>query len=396
MRYPWTRGFLGLLAAVTVWAAPLGALDVVNLNLLNGIACTRPGLGDGHQCRVHDRLALLLQHLVAAGCPELVTFQEAVTQAFVPQRTATGVFTLVGPLEDTVALLEARLPALAATCGFAYTVVFDPAARRGVPTLGRGIDEELILSRYPVLTSEVRPLYSPLAPFFLRHVLYARLAHPLGPLDVFTTHLAAHTDLATAPCGVTDPRVPAFVTAPACPVPTCEASDTVRACQAKQVAAFVEARHQGPLPALLTGDFNAAPDSPEYRTFTDRGWLDSHRTAGHPECEAQTGEHCTAGRVDTHLRELESPAVQQRTRIDFIFVVPPEAGTATLCGFLPSAGAVGPHLRRFAAAPNPFAPACGAVPLPMCWPSDHSGLALRLPCPGPRSDRHNDSTGRSW
>jgi hypothetical protein len=56
------------LAAVTVWAAPLGALDVVTLNLLNGIACTRPGAGDGHQCRVHDRLALLLQHLVAASC----------------------------------------------------------------------------------------------------------------------------------------------------------------------------------------------------------------------------------------------------------------------------------------------------------------------------------------
>jgi hypothetical protein len=28
-------GLLGLLAAVTVWAAPLGALDVVTLNLLN-------------------------------------------------------------------------------------------------------------------------------------------------------------------------------------------------------------------------------------------------------------------------------------------------------------------------------------------------------------------------
>jgi hypothetical protein len=100
VRHPWTIGFLGFLAAVTVWAAPLGALDVVNLNLLNGIACTRPGLGDGHQCRVHDRLTLLLQHLVAAGCPTLVTFQEAVTQAFVPQWTATGGFTLVGPLED--------------------------------------------------------------------------------------------------------------------------------------------------------------------------------------------------------------------------------------------------------------------------------------------------------
>ena len=57
--------------------------------------------------------------------------------------------------------------------------------------------------------------------------------------------------LATAACGGRDPRVPAPFTAPACPAPTCGAPDTVRECQAKQVAAFVEARHQGPLPALL-------------------------------------------------------------------------------------------------------------------------------------------------
>jgi endonuclease/exonuclease/phosphatase family metal-dependent hydrolase len=379
---PWTVGLLGLLAAVTVWAAPRSALDVVTFNLLNGIACTRPGAGDGHQCRVHDRLTLLLQHLVAAGCPELVTLQEAVTQAFVPQRSATGVFVPVGPLDDTVAALEARLPTLAAACGFAYTVIVDPAARRGASALGRGMDEELILSRYPVLAREVLPLYSPLAPFFVRHVLYARLAHPLGPFDVFTTHLAAHSDLGTAACGVRDPRVPALFTAPECPAPPCGASDTVRECQAKQVVAFVEARHQGPLPALLTGDFNAQPDSPVYRTFTDRGWLDSHRAVGHPECDAQTGEHCTAGRSDTHLRDLESPALHQRQRVDFLFVVPPAAGTTSPCGFPPRDGAAGLCLRSFAAQPNPFAPACGAAPLPICWPSDHSGIALTLRCLG--------------
>jgi Endonuclease/Exonuclease/phosphatase family len=215
------------------------------------------------------------------------------------------------------------------------------------------MDEELILSRYPVLAREVLPLYSPLAPFFVRHVLYARLAHPLGPFDVFTTHLAAHSDLGTAACGVRDPRVPAPFTTPACPAPTCGAPDTVRECQAKQVAAFVEARHQGPLPALLTGDFNAQPDSPVYRTFTDRGWLDSHRAAGHPECDAQTGEHCTAGRSDTHLRDLESPALQQHRRVDFLFVVPPTAGTTSPCGFPPMGrcGRAAPALLRRAAQP---------------------------------------------
>ena len=381
--------FLGILATLAVPLSPLCALDIINLNLLNGLTCTLPGPGDGHQCRVRDRIALLLQHIIAAGCPDLVTLQEHVTRAFVPQRTATGAFILVGPLADTVALLEEGLPTLAAACGFPYEVVFDPTARRGGLAFGRGIDEELILTRYPVLASEVLPLYSPLAPFFFRHVLYARIAHPLGPLDVFTMHLAAHSDLATAACGFQDPRVPAPFTAPACPAPTCGAHDTVRECQAKQVAAFVEARHQGPAPAIIAGDLNAEPDSREYREFTGRGWLDSHRAAGHRECEPRTGEHCTAGRSDKHLQDLESPALHQHKRIDYIFVVPPRAGA--LYSGVPRAsdGATGTRSGRFAAQPNPFAPACGAAPLPICWPSDHSGTALTLCCPG----LHGDGTG---
>jgi endonuclease/exonuclease/phosphatase family metal-dependent hydrolase len=398
VRNPWQYGqrvgaILGLLATLAVPSSLPWALDVVNLNLLNGLTCTLPDPGDGHQCRVRDRIALLLQHIVAAGCPDLVTLQEHVTRAFVPQRTATGAFVLVGPLDDTVALLEAGLPALATACGFPYGVVFDPAARRGVPTLARGIDEELILTRYPVLASEVLPLYSPLAPFFFRHVLYARIAHPLGPLDVFTTHLAAHSDLATAACGFQDPRVPAPFTAPACPALTCGAHDTVRECQAKQVAAFVEARHQGPGPAIITGDLNAEPDSPEYRVLTGRGWLDSHRVTGHRECEPRTGEQCTAGRSDKSLRDLESPALHQHKRIDFIFVVPPRAGAPSPCEFQSSDGAAGTPSSLFAAQPNPFASACGAAPLPICWPSDHSGTALTLPCSGPRRELHGDGTG---
>jgi len=382
-----------LLAVLAVPASPLRALEVVNLNILNGLTCTLPGPGDGHQCRVRDRIALLLQHIIAAGCPDLVTLQEHVTRAFVPQQSATGAFILVGPLDDTVALLEEGLLTLATACGFPYAVVFDPAARRGMPTFGRGIDEELILTRYPVLASEVLPLYSPLAPFFFRHVLYARIAHPLGPLDVFTTHLATHSDLATVACGFQDPRMPAPFTAPACPAPTCGAQDTVRECQAKQVAAFVEARHQGPALALIAGDLNVEPDSKEYREFTGRGWLDSHRTTGQRECEAQTGENCTAGRSDKHLRDLESPALHQHKRIDFIFVVPPWAGAPYSCVLQASNGAAWTHPGLFAAQPNPFAPACGATPLPICWPSDHSGTALTLPCLGTRGELRSDDTG---
>jgi hypothetical protein len=169
----------------------------------------------------------------------------------------------------------------------------------------------------------------------------------------------------------------------------------VRECQAKQVVAFVEARHQGPGPAIIAGDLNAEPDSKEYREFTGRGWLDSHRATGYRECEPRTGENCTAGRVDRHLRDLESPELHQHRRIDFIFVVPPRAGAQ--CTGVPQAadGAAGTRPGLFAAQPNPFAPACGAAPLPICWPSDHSGNALTLRCPGLRSDLHGHGTGAS-
>jgi hypothetical protein len=121
-------------------------IAVVNLNILHGIDCNPPLPDQGDQCRVRDRIDLLRQHLIAAGCPDLVTLQENVTSEIV-QRTPTE---FVGPLEDTTALIADSLPALADACGFLYQIVFDPAAVRP-PQLGRGIDEEMILTRYPAL-----------------------------------------------------------------------------------------------------------------------------------------------------------------------------------------------------------------------------------------------------
>src|SRR5262245_42314018 len=117
------------------WPKNKKTIEVVNLNLLSGIACDPPVPEDGNQCRVRNRITLLMQHIAAVGCPDLVTLQEIVTSKFV-QLTATG--DRVGPLNDIVALIEARLPILAAVCGFTYGVVFDPKARRP-PIPGRGI-----------------------------------------------------------------------------------------------------------------------------------------------------------------------------------------------------------------------------------------------------------------
>jgi hypothetical protein len=82
-------------------------VTVANLNILHGFACDAPAPADGDQCRVADRIDLLIQHITAADCPDIVTLQEHVTAEFL--ELDPGV--LVGPLANTVALTEERLPA---------------------------------------------------------------------------------------------------------------------------------------------------------------------------------------------------------------------------------------------------------------------------------------------
>jgi endonuclease/exonuclease/phosphatase family metal-dependent hydrolase len=350
------------------------AIEVVNLNILHGFVCDPPFPGDGDQCRVRDRVDLLVEHLIAAGCPDIVTLQENVTQAFVPLVPPV----IVGPLINTVALIQDRLPRLETACGFRYKVVFDPDGLTGSSD-ARGIDEELILTRYPTLHhAEVFPLYSPLAPFFFRHVLFARIDHAVEPLDVFTTHLAADSDFGSLPCGIN--VLPSPLESPACPAECVAFVDTVRECETKQLVDFIEAQHDIPGPAVVTGDFNAAPGSNVYSQVVSRGWIDSHVAGRNPECDPSTGLNCTAGRIDNNLSDLESSDLKQTERIDFIFVVPPQAGSRRP-GVVQTSDRPGvTSTGLFAAEPNPFTPACGAAPLAICWASDHSGNALNLSC----------------
>jgi hypothetical protein len=254
-------------------------------------------------------------------------------------------------------------------------MILDPAGARP-PAQGRGIDEELILTRYPALAVERLSLYSPLVPFFSRGALYARIEHPRGPIDVFTTHLASGSDLASLPCGLN--ALPPPLMSPPCPA-ECAGGLTVRRCQARQLAAFIEARHDVVEPAILSGDFNSRPGSAEYLEFTQRGWLDSHLAAGNPECDPPTGIGCTSGRDDDDLSDLESPDLNVGARIDFIFVVPAEQGSACSGVIQQLDHPVRPTTTTGIFAGEPDEP-CGAAPLPTCFVSDHSGNQLNLRC----------------
>jgi endonuclease/exonuclease/phosphatase family metal-dependent hydrolase len=367
-------------------------VTVANINVFHGIPCA--ATGGNTQCHLAERIDLLFEHLAAIGCPDIVTLQEVLDLQSGPILSLIGLVTIPEDRQEALTsvlrLIKAKLEPFARVCGFQYEFLY--AADLIGPLQGpflQGIDEELILSRYPIQEHEVRLLHSTFfvpgiknraRQFFARHVLFARIAHPVGPIDVFTTHLAASEDLGENPCDshVSFPAVDIAFDVP-CPA-ECDPRMTIRECEAHQVANFVKQHHHGPLPAFITGDFNAEPGSNEYIELTDRrGWLDSHLEAGNQECDGdllpEKRGGCTAGR-----KTLQDAIVGDvDRRIDYIFVVP--SAPELECKIQ----AKGTGL--FADEPNPTNPACVSDLLPtepanapLCWASDHNGTRAKLSC----------------
>ncbi|MEO8601212.1 MAG: endonuclease/exonuclease/phosphatase family protein [bacterium] len=315
--------------------SPTPGLTVAQLNMLHGTTGMCPQM---ENCRLDERADLLAQWIKRSGCPDVVTLQEG----------WSGWLTALQERATTI-------------CPFAYQVL--------IASPQPGIDEAIVLTRYPVLHVEQAPLF----PGF-RKVMHVRIDHPLGGLDVYTTHLASGSDGAQVPCSLAGAPCPSDCVA--------AGAQDRRDCQAVQMAAFIEATHDVDTPAVVSGDFNSDPDSFVYRQFTERGWHDVYLAAGNPECDPATGIGCTSGREDASLVELESPQRNESARIDFIFLIPPR--NAFPCDVQldspADADGDGTATRLFTDAPNPFARECGAAPLPICWPSDHEGVQMDLNC----------------
>jgi endonuclease/exonuclease/phosphatase family metal-dependent hydrolase len=316
---------------------PDNDFTVANLNVLHGLFCPPPTT----QCRLTDRIDLLGQWIVERGCPDAVALQE--------------VFDLGGPV-SIPALVQDKLLDI---CPFPYEVAYLKT---------NTIDDSLVLSRYPVLLSQILIMHNN-----FRNVLHVRMDHPIGAVDLFSTHLASGADLGSSPCAVQLPCPQECVNAGAV---------TVRDCQAVQLAAIVNAQHDGDAPAVVVGDFNAQPSSFVYNQMTNAGWVDTHLAAGNPECVPATGVGCTSGREDSNLTDLESSTLNVATRIDYVFLVPP--GPASICsGALDTpadADGDGVGTRLFADEPNPFSVSCGPSPDPICWISDHTGVQADVNC----------------
>jgi endonuclease/exonuclease/phosphatase family metal-dependent hydrolase len=295
-------------------ASDAAAVRFVSQNILHGTACAP----DSNRCSLPERIDLFVQQLAAADCPEMVGLQEA-NQFVVDELT----------------------PELANICDGRYEVVRDDDA---------GNDREVVLSTLPVLGSRRERLAGP-----LRTAFWVRAASDIGVIDFVTTHLASGSD--DRPC---DARM--------CP-PPCAPSDSLQLCQARDVAALVDALALPESVVVVGGDLNATATEPTTQVFADRGWLDTHLAAGNPECDPATGAQCTSGREDASLDDLTDPQSKQSERIDYLWL----AGERD-CTVVPPTG-------LFNAEPAENGPAG------LAFPSDHTGVEATIECPTDQAQR---------
>src|SRR5262245_45049373 len=261
-----------------------GDVRVATLNVLHGLFCPAATVN----CRLSDRIALLGQWILDRKCPDVIALQEVWSSS---------------PGVDVLSNVQTQLVGI---CPDDYRVAFQQTF---------AADDSLILSRYAVVSNQSVDLYGP-----FRYAQHARLDHPIGLLDVFSTHLASGGDLATSPCGTFE----------ACPAECVAAgAATVRQCQAVQLANHVAVAHDVDPPAFILGDFNAQPGSFEYDALvTGAGAADTFLAAGNAECIPATGVGCTSGRIDDALTDLEATALGVSARIDFAFVIAPGGSSA--------------------------------------------------------------------
>lgn len=233
------------------------ALRVVTFNLLHGGPASGLSGDDDH---LDDRLALVARELREVA-PDIVGLQES---------SITRGRHVAAQLAGALGLHWAHASATRRVSGISLVdrlVVWAMNFEEG----------PAILSRWPIVETEIIDLPRCARFYDPRVILRAAVETPRGRLQVFSTHLSHD------------------------------------ACQARRLGDVVRA-HAGPLPALLLGDFNAAEGTAWLQALVrDAGLVDAYRTAN-PD-----------GRGPTVWQrpEVQDPTVTRR--VDFIFVRP---GTA--------------------------------------------------------------------
>lgn len=231
------------------------ALRFVTLNVFHG----GPLSGwTGHDGHLETRLDLVTQALQALA-PDVVALQEA--------SWSRNRGEVAARLAERLGLNHVYAPS---SMRLFETTWFNRAAA-AIMDFAEG---PAVLSRFPIVHSEVFKL--PQCGWRLdpRVLLLAELATPGGPLRVFSTHISGHH------------------------------------CQAEAVAALVRERRTD-MPDVLMGDFNAVESSSAITNLVGgSGAIDAFRTV-HPQ-----------GSGFTVYQPVMGPARHASRRVDYVFLVP--------------------------------------------------------------------------
>jgi endonuclease/exonuclease/phosphatase family metal-dependent hydrolase len=252
---------VGLVLVSCLVVAPAAAttaddrpLRVVTFNLLHG----GPWSGiTGDDDDLERRLGLIVAQLRALE-PDVVALQES-------------------PVSRWRGDVAARL---AGALGFVH--VHARATERVFPwrLLGRlvmgalgFVEGPAILSRFPIVSSQVHELPRCVHRLDPRVALRADVATPAGLLTVYSAHTSRDD------------------------------------CQTRRVAELVRAQ-QGPQPALLLGDLNTGESAPALRELLDGGFVDLFREAN-PDARGATAR-----------QDVRAPASTVQRRIDYVLLLP--------------------------------------------------------------------------
>ncbi|MFJ6086297.1 endonuclease/exonuclease/phosphatase family protein [Streptomyces sp. NPDC092369] len=220
---------------------------------------------------------------------------------------------------------------LAGELGLHWTWAPSPASDRWQRRIGRpGVEVgNAVLSRWPVVEQDVLRLPAPEEADDGRLALYARVAAPGHPLPFFTVHLTSQLHLSAVRCE-----------------------------QVAALAGFVAAHRSGTdFPPVVTGDFNAWPDSDEIRLF----------------CGTRTAP-VVPGQVFFDAWSYADPAAPATTWDTANPYVHPGLGPSTRVDYVHVGGPAGPGgigtvrgVRR-----------TGHGPVDGVWPSDHAAVVADL------------------
>ena len=154
-----------------------------------------------------------------------------------------------------------------------------------------------VLSRWPILRSEWRPLPAPEKNDEMRTVVFAEVDGPRGPVQVFCTHLNWRFD-----------------------------HSHIRQEQVALVSRFVADTRPRTFPPVVCGDLNADPQSDEIRMMTGRAATPVEGLSFHDAWEVAGGDGL--GATWANANPFAALALEPDRRIDYVLVGWPKQGGA--------------------------------------------------------------------